>query len=233
MNKIKCIVVDDEPVAIRILEKHLSVFSEIEIMARFNLATDALNYMRENHVDLLFLDIKMPRMTGIEFLKSCQIQPAVILTTAYRNYAVEAYDLDVIDYLVKPISLERIGRAISRYHERHTLHKQNDNHTSADQFIHIKSNKETVRLKVSTIQYIESMADYIIIYHDGGKIISRNRISQMEEELNNNLIRIHRRYLVPPSRIESITGNMIKINSKQLPIGRTYRHEVNKLLHLK
>jgi len=149
----RCIIIDDEPIAIRIIERHLTVFSDIEVVATFNKAGEALMYMRNGAVDLIFLDIEMPEMTGIELLKAMRQKPSVIFTTAYRQYAVEAYDMDVVDYLVKPISLDRLGRAIDRYYDR--LKPAIENVKSVDvPVLNIKCNKEMVRLCVNTIHYV-------------------------------------------------------------------------------
>ena len=223
MEETTCIIIDDEPIAIRILERHLEVFPDIKVLATFNQAGEALRFIRSQRVDLIFLDIEMPRMTGIEFIKSLQHKPAIVLTTAYRNYAVEAYDMDVVDYLLKPISVERLGRSIHRYYAQQSLVPKPGTH-DRDKVLNIKTNKEVVRLCASSIHYIESFGDYIIIYSDKGKIISRERISRMYEELSSSdFIRIHRRYLVSISRVESVQGNIIQISGKSLPVGRTYR----------
>ncbi len=226
MKRIKCLIIDDEPIAIRILDRHLEVFPDVGIVKAFTQAAQALEYLRKHSVDLIFLDIEMPRMTGMEFLKSLKQQPAIIFTTAYRNYAVEAYDLDVVDYLLKPISLERLGRAIERYHERcvPAVQKQLD---SSCEFINLKINKEVLRLPVSSIRYIESFGDYIIVYDQSKKYVSRERISQMEERLSDfQFIRIHRQYLVAVDHIKAVQGNLVSIGDKLLPVGRTYRAEL-------
>jgi len=229
MRTTKCIIIDDEPIAIRILERHLKVFPDVEVVSTFNKAGEALTFLRYNAVDLLFLDIEMPGMTGIEFIKALRVKPAVIFTTAYRNYAVEAYDMDVVDYLLKPISVERLGRSISRFYERHTV--QNLMVRDEPAVLNIKSNKEIVRMGIPTIHYVESFGDYVIIYHDKGRLISRERISQMEQDLiSHNFIRIHRRYLVAVSRIVAVQGNMLQVVEQHLPIGRTYRTDLKVLM---
>jgi len=223
MRTTKCIIIDDEPIAIRILERHLLVFPDIEVVATFSNAGDALRFLRYSTIELMFLDIEMPGMTGIEFIKALRHQPAVILTTAYRHYAVEAYDMDVVDYLLKPISVERLGRSISRFYERYTTRITPQLNKEA-MVLNIKSNKEVVRLGVPAIHYVESFGDYVIIYHDKGKLVSRERISQMEHDLSaHDFIRIHRRYLVAASKIEAIQGNVALVVGIDLPIGRTYR----------
>lgn len=231
MKTTKCIIIDDEPIAIRIIERHFEVFSEIELVATFNSASAALDFLRTNRVDLILSDIQMPRMTGVEFIKALLNKPAVIFTTAYRNYAVEAYDLDVVDYILKPISLERLGRAIARYHERGSPAASSNNEPTHNKVINVRANKETVRLPVAEIAYIESYGDYIIIYHAKGKIVSRERISNMESQLPpTQFARIHRRYLVALNKIESIHGNMLLLDGSKLPVGRTYRSQLKEAI---
>ncbi|MCU4155927.1 response regulator transcription factor [Carboxylicivirga sp. A043] len=230
MKKSKCIIIDDEPIAIRILERHLKAFPEVEIAESFTSASKALTFLRNHQVDIIFSDIEMPLMNGIEFLKSLRHQPAVIFTTAYRNYAVEAYDLDVLDYLVKPISVERLGRAIDRYYERLGIHTTNDV-INDKAIINIKANKEIIRLSIDDICYIESFGDYVIVYHQNGKLTSRERLSHMEAQLTpNGFIRIHRQYLVASKYIKAIKGNVLQVGGQLLPVGRTYRSCINKLL---
>ncbi len=230
MSKTRCIIVDDEPVAIRILEKHLSAFSSVEIVATFHLATQALEFLRNQRVDLILLDINMPRMTGMDLIRTLQHPPAVILTTAYRDYAVEAYDLDVVDYLVKPISLERMAKALQRYYERKNTELQ-PLVPGSQIYVSIKTSSEIVRLKMESLYYIESMGDYVVVFHEGGKLVSRNRISQLEEEWHPHLVRVHRRYLVAIHAIDAIMGNVLKVKDQQIPIGRTYRPALTQVLN--
>ncbi|MBS2209874.1 response regulator transcription factor [Carboxylicivirga mesophila] len=223
MKPIRCLIVDDEPIAIRILERHLELFPQVVIKNTFTQAALALEYIRTNKIDLVFLDIEMPRMTGMDFLKAVKEPPAIIFTTAYRNYAVEAYDMDVVDYLLKPISVERLGRALNRCEERCNQAEQTGI-KGTDTCINVKTSKEILRLAIDEILYIESFGDYIIIYDKTGKHVSRERISCMEEQLSvYQFIRIHRQYLVALNKITAIRGNMVLIGDKQLPVGRTYR----------
>lgn len=230
MKKSKCLIIDDEPIAIRILERHLKAFPDIEVLDTFTSASKALSFLRFHEVDIIFSDIEMPRMNGIEFLKSLRHQPTIVFTTAYRNYAVEAYDLDVLDYLVKPISVERLGRAIDRYYER--IEGSNMLDTGVDEsVINIKVNKEIIRLLVGHIIYIESFGDYVIIYHNNGKLTSRERITHMEEQLGiKGFIRIHRQYLVSVKHIKAIKGNLLQVGDKYLPVGRTYRQGIKEFI---
>lgn len=228
MDKVKCILIDDEPIAIRILERHLSVFPEMEVVATFNSAPLAMNFMRQNQVDLIFSDIEMPQMNGLQFLRSLQHRPAIVFTTAYRDYAVEAFDLDVVDYLLKPVSLERMGRALTRYHERYCgLDNTHTPDSVSESFINLKADKKIIRIAIDKINYIESYGDYIICYHEDGKVISRERISNLEQSLpKEQFIRIHRQYIIPVNKIEAISGNMVTITGKDLPVGRSYRQNL-------
>ncbi|MBK3516002.1 LytR/AlgR family response regulator transcription factor [Carboxylicivirga marina] len=230
MKKSKCLIIDDEPIAIRILERHLEAFPEVEVLETFTSAPKALIFLRSHQVDIIFSDIEMPLMNGIEFLKSFRHQPAIVFTTAYRNFAVEAYDLDVIDYLLKPISIERLGRAIDRYYERMGNVKSNENE-SDNGIINFKVSTGIIRMPISNIRYIESFGDYVIIHHKDGRLTSRERLSHMETKLDKRgFIRIHRQFIVANQFVTAINGNMLQVGDNQLPVGRTYRSTVQRLL---
>lgn len=225
MQKIKCLLLDDEPIAIRIIERHLDSFPEMEIVGRFNFAPSAMSFLRNNEVDLIFSDIEMPQINGLQFLKSLQHPPALIFTTAYRNYAVEAFDLDVVDYLMKPIALERMARAINRYHDRQKESvSQVINSQNTEEVINLKVDKKIVRLGLEKINYFESFGDYAICRYDGGKCTSRETMAHLMEILpKDKFIRIHRQFIVPVAKIESISGNTVSLADKELPVGRSYR----------
>ncbi len=234
MRKIKCLLLDDEPIAIRIIERHLESFPELEIVGRFNFAPSAMSFLRSNEVDLIFSDIEMPQINGLQFLKSLQHPPAVIFTTAYRNYAVEAFDLDVVDYLMKPISLERMARAINRYHDRQKeAISKVINSQDTEEVINLKVDKKIVRLGLEKISYFESYGDYAICRYDGGKCISRETMAHLMEILpKDKFIRIHRQFIVPLAKIESISGNTVSLSDKELPVGRSYRKDLKERMKL-
>ncbi|MDE5417175.1 LytTR family DNA-binding domain-containing protein [Labilibaculum sp. DW002] len=234
MRKIKCLLLDDEPIAIRIIERHLESFPEMEIIGRFNFAPSAMSFLRSNEVDLIFSDIEMPQINGLQFLKSLQHPPAVIFTTAYRNYAVEAFDLDVVDYLMKPISLERMARAINRYHDRQKeAISKVINSQDTEEVINLKVDKKIVRLGLEKISYFESYGDYAICRYDGGKCISRETMAHLMEILpKDKFIRIHRQFIVPLAKIESISGNTVSLSDKELPVGRSYRKDLKERMKL-
>jgi len=234
MRKIRCLLLDDEPIAIRIIERHLESFPEMEVVGRFNSAPSAMSFLRNQEVDLIFSDIEMPQMNGLQFLKSLNKAPALIFTTAYRNYAVEAFDLDVVDYLMKPISLERMARSINRYHDRQK--RQADLAVSKpirEEVINLKVDKKIVRLPLNKIDYFESFGDYAICRHEGGKHVSRETLTHLMELLpSEKFVRIHRQFIVPLAKIESISGNTVYLPEKELPVGRSYRNGLKEKMSL-
>lgn len=233
MQKIKCLLLDDEPIAIRIIERHLKNFPEMEVVGCFSSAPSAMSFLRNNEVDLIFSDIEMPQINGLQFLKSLKNPPTLIFTTAYRNYAVEAFDLDVVDYLMKPISLERIARAINRYHDRQNAIVKNHINTPVEEVINLKVDKKIVRLVLDKINYFESFGDYTICRYEGGKYISRETMAHLMELLpSDKFIRIHRQFIVPVAKIESIFGNTVSLSNKDLPVGRSYRKYLKEKMKL-
>ena len=234
MQKIKCLLLDDEPIAIRVIERHLASFPEMEIVGRFQSAPSAMSFLREHPVDLIFSDIEMPQINGLQFLKSLKTPPALIFTTAYRNYAVEAFDLDVVDYLVKPISLERMARAINRYHDRQkSSREQIVSLPLKEEVLNLKVDKKIVRLDLSKLEYFESFGDYVICRYEGKKLVSRETLSHLIELLpSDKFIRIHRQFIVPLIKIESISGNRVYLKGKEFPVGRSYRNSLKEKMNL-
>ena len=206
----------------------------MEVVGSFNSAPPAMSFLRSNQVDLIFSDIEMPQINGLQFLKSLQQAPALIFTTAYRNYAVEAFDLDVVDYLMKPISLERMARAINRFHERQKSVGNKDNiNDSIEEVINLKVDKKIIRLALDKINYIESFGDYAICRYEGGKYISRETMTHLMDLLpNDKFIRIHRQFIVPIAKIESLSGNTVMLCEKEFPVGRSYRKELKERMKL-
>jgi DNA-binding LytR/AlgR family response regulator len=236
--KTRCLLVDDEPIALDILETYLSRLPEIEIVARCTNAIQAMDVVLSKHIDLMFLDIKMPQFDGISFIKSLQKPPGVILTTAYREYALEGYDLNIIDYLLKPISFERFMKAVAKYYDQRkdsTVEVQQEAPLSAlsEQFIYVKAEKKTIKVYLKDIYFIESLKDYVVIHKRDSTIISRDKISRLEEVLPHDMfLRIHRSYIVSIPKIEAIMPDTIEIAKKELPIARNYRNTVAKALNV-
>jgi DNA-binding LytR/AlgR family response regulator len=231
--KIKCLLVDDEPLALDALESLIHKIPELEIIGKCRNAVEALQVIHARKIDLLLLDIHMPELSGIEMLKSLPQPPKVIFTTAYREYAVEAFELDVIDYLVKPISLERLIKAINRYHDRLTRVSgppPPGSHSTAET-IQIYSDKRNHIVPVSSILYVEGLKDYAMVYTDQGRLITRQTLKNLEDILpDQEFIRIHRSYIVPIHRLDSWTTYSVNIKENEIPVGRTYRKSIQRLL---
>lgn len=231
-NTISCIIVDDEAIARDIIATHLSKIDNIEVVAQCKNAIEAFNFISNNTIDLVFLDINMPEISGIAFAKSINKDIKVIFTTAYRDYAVEGFDLQAVDYLLKPIAFERLLKAVNRYFEVHT--NSNETELKAEEnnnFIFVRSNRRMLKVDFDAILYIESYSDYIKIHLTSETIVTRETISAIEAKLpKNQFLRIHRSYIVRLSKIQSFTNEDITVNRIALPISRSYKKEVLKRL---
>ncbi|MCK4662738.1 MAG: response regulator transcription factor [Bacteroidales bacterium] len=229
--KIKCIIVDDEPLAIAVIENYLSKLPDIEIVAKFENALDAFDILKKQHIDLIFLDIEMPNITGIDFLKSLSDPPNVIITSANKDYAIEGFELNVVDYIIKPLTFERLLKAINKLPEKNkkgdiTIDVEQNNTVFKDDYIFVKENKKMVKIFLSKILYIESIKDYVQIFTERKKVITKQQLGYFEKKLEDKFIRIHKSYLVSTSKIESYSASGVEILNKELPIGRSYKEEV-------
>lgn len=226
--KLNCLIVDDEPLAINVIKNHLTHVNDIEIADTFNNALDAVNFLNENKVDLIFLDINMPLLDGLSFIKSLNTKPMIIITSAYKEYAVETYELDVLDYLVKPIPLPRFikatSKAIKLFHENNSVKNTNVERP----FIFIKIDKKKMKkIFFDEILVVESLKDYLKINTTENRYIIHQTLSSFTEQLpSENFIRINRSYTVAIDKIESLEGNSVEINGIRYVIGRTYIDEV-------
>ncbi len=230
--KLKCIIVDDEPLAIEVIESYLARIEGVEIVATCNNAVMAFEILQKQSIDLMFLDIQMPKLTGIDFLKTLKKAPKVIFTTAYRDYAIESYDLDVVDYLLKPISFDRFLKAIGRVYQREPDYNgfaSNGNAigTETNGHIYLKADKKMVKILLGEILYIESLKDYVRVKTPHKEVISHQKISYLEEKLPEELfLRIHRSFIVSLNKVEAYSASSIEIPGKELPIGRNYKNQV-------
>jgi two-component system, LytTR family, response regulator len=235
---IKCIIVDDEIHARKVLEKYIQDIPHLELVKSCKNALEAMDVLRNQEVDAMFLDINMPKLTGLNFLESLKNPPIVVITTAYREYAVDAYELDVIDYLHKPIPFPRFIKAISKIEEKLQI-RSNSLITSQEKstdtildFIFIKADKKTIKLNFKDIKYIEGLGDYIKIHTKSKTIISKLTIKKMEELLpENDFPRVHKSFIVSLNLIDSIEGNQIEIDNQKLPIGQMYRQNFMNLIN--
>lgn len=230
--KTRCLIVDDEPLARELIRGHVEKLENFEIVAECSDAMKALNVLREKQVDLMFMDIQMPQITGIEFLKTLKHPPKVIITTAYREYALEGFELDVADYLLKPITFERFLKAVNKYYQMiqddvQVVANSASEKLPEESFIYIKENKKVVKVYLSEIRYIEGLSEYVQLFTDKRKIITKTSMAQMEEKLpSENFLRIHKSYIVSIPKIEAFTANTIEIQGKELPIGRSFKNAV-------
>jgi len=234
-NNIRCIIVDDEPLAIEVIESYLNNIGGFDIIAKCTNALNAYQVIRQKPVDLIFLDIQMPKLSGINFIKSLTNPPKVIITTAYRDYALEGYEIDVVDYLLKPIRQERFIKAIDKYNSDITNKKipsaEPLRSDSSKPFIYLKSDRKTLKIFLSDIILIEGMKDYVLVHTKNSKIISKEQMKDLEEKLqDSNFIRVHKSFIVSMESITAFSSRSIEIDKKEIPIGRNYKNQVLKRL---
>lgn len=223
----KCVIIDDEPLAIEIIETYLQKIDNKEIIGKFTNPVKALAFLTNHTVDLVFLDIQMPNLTGIDLVKSIKKLPQFIFTTAYPQYALEGFDLNATDYLVKPIPFPRFLQAVSK---AETYHKSRENLTQIpNDFIFVRSEYENVKIAVEEITYIEGLKDYIKIFTENSTKATLTLMSFKEilEKINHpNFLRVHRSFIVNVSQIDSLQKSRIIIGEKYIPIGETYKEKV-------
>jgi len=232
---IRCLVADDEPPAREILQRYIGNMPDLELVKECSNAMQVLSFLQLEEVDLIFLDIKMPQLKGIELLKILKNPPKIILTTAYAEYALEGYELDVVDYLLKPIQFERFVKAV---HKALNLNGHSINQFSAteketkqDSFVYFRADRKMVKVMLSDIFYIESMKDYIKIFTAEGVLITKQSMTSVEAMLpENHFIRTHRSFIVSVPKIKSFTHELIEIEKAEIPIGKLFRNNVLKML---
>lgn len=228
-SKIRCLIVDDEPLAIEVLKSHISKLDSLEITGIANDAFDAFDLLNKHKVDLMFLDIHMPQMKGTELLKSLKNPPAVVLTTAYREYALEGFNLNVLDYLLKPISFDRFMQAIEKFNTY--FNRDNEislhNNGTSQEFLYLREKNLVHKIPLKEIVFVESMGDNLIIHTAEKKVKNRCTISSVEKLLSDNgFLRIHRSFIVSQDRITSFSPVSIFIDNNEFPIGPSYKKNV-------
>jgi two-component system LytT family response regulator len=231
MNKtIRCIIVDDEAIAREILENHLAKVDSVQVVASCKNALEAFKVINQQPVDLVFLDINMPEISGLSFAKSMTKQIKVIFTTAYREYAVDGFDLKAVDYLLKPISFERLLQSINKYFDENTpsIASESPNlDVENNDSLFVRSDRKMIRINFSDVKYVESISDYIKIHLKDKTVVTRETLSNIEAKLpHKDFLRIHRSFIVAISGIDSFTSEYVEVGSKQLPISRSYKDEV-------
>lgn len=233
---IKTLIVDDEPLALDVLETYISKIPELQLVQRCQNALEANDALKKHDIDLMFLDIQMPQLTGVDFLKSLTKPPMVVFTTAYSDYALEGFELDAVDYLLKPISLDRFMKSVNRVMDLIDLQRNKQSETvvetsQEDPFMFVKADKKLVKVNFSEVLYIEGLKDYVIIRMESNRVITLQTMKSLEEKLPQGMFRrIHRSYIVNVNKIEAIVGNMVEVmekgTAKHLPIGKNYRDEL-------
>ncbi|POY36466.1 DNA-binding response regulator [Solitalea longa] len=239
--KINCLIVDDEPPALDVLQKYIEAVPNLQLTGSCINCVEALRYLQGEKVDLLFLDIKMPQLLGTDFVRTLKNPPKIIFTTAFRKYAVEGFELDAVDYLLKPISFDRFIKAVNKVMQTqlpsnggNSEINNNGSNNKNEAFIYFRADRKMIKVLLKDILFVESLKDYIRVITRSKQIITKLSISALESMLpEDQFIRIHRSYLVAIDKIDSFTADDIEIEKKELPIGRMYQHEINKLLKAK
>ena len=233
-NTIQCLIVDDEPPARAVLTRYIEEVPLLNLAGACSNAVEAMSFLQRNRIDLLFLDIRMPQLNGNELLKILKHPPRTILTTAYPEYALEGYDLDVVDYLLKPIQFERFLKAVHK-----TLQtpqepepaKTRHNDTAQQPFVYFRADRKMIKVLLNDILYIESMKDYIKVFTVNGTIITKQSISSVEAMLPQHLfVRTHRSFIVALQHVRSYTSELVGIGKNEIPIGKLFRNTVLKVL---
>ena len=231
MKKLSCIIVDDEPVARKILQEFTEQVLFLDLLGKFESAMKAEEFLKNNRPDLIFLDIEMPKVSGLQMLKQVNIESMVILTTAFPQYALDGYELDIIDYLLKPFALHRFLKAVQKAKDFYEMKTQSGN-ALPPTYIFIKSEKRIEKVELNDILYAEVLGNYMTIHTDRKKIVAYLTMKSLQSQLSPvEFIKIHQSFLVNRSKIESVEGNDLKVGTKSLPISRNYRDSVTSLIN--
>jgi two-component system LytT family response regulator len=224
---IRCLIVDDEPIAIRVLQAHLGKIPDVVVVAACTNALEALHVVRSDAVDLVFLDIEMPELTGIGFVEALERPPRFVFTTAHRDYALQGFELDAVDYLLKPIGLPRLLRAVEKYRLLQRPAHEGGAPEADDpggQVLTLRVDRRTVRVDLADVLYVESLSDYITVHTAGHAYTSKLRISDLEAQLEpHGFVRVHRSFLVAVRHADAFTAKEVQVAGQVLPISRTYR----------
>lgn len=231
---LKCLIVDDEPPALKILQSYLEGANQLQLMGSCSNALEAMQFLKQHPVDLIFLDINMPRLLGTEFLRTLRHPPKVIFTTAHKDYALEGFELDAVDYLLKPFSYERFLRAVNKLTDSAAPvvpEKADEPATATDAFLYFRVDRKMVKVRLDEIVYVESLKDYSRIVRSGEKpLVMKRSISSIEEMLPPHLfLRIHRSYIIAIHKVTAFTHTDVEVNGQEIPIGKLYRHQIVRL----
>jgi DNA-binding LytR/AlgR family response regulator len=230
MKKLSCVIIDDEPAARKLLHEFVEKVPYLDLRCKFENAIKAEAYLRNDEVDIIFLDIEMPEISGLQFLKMSEIKSLVILTTAFNQYALEGYQLDIIDYLLKPFPFDRFLKAVQKARDYIELKNAASGHLTSS-YIFVRSEKRIEKIEFKDFLYAETLGNYVRIHLENKKIISFLTLKSLESQVPpNEFIKIHQSFLVNSSKINAIEGNEVRINEIALPIGRNYRESVMQMV---
>jgi len=232
--KTRCLIIDDEPLAIKLIRSHLSRIESFEVAGECKNALKAIEVLKRERIDLMFLDINMPEITGIEFLKTIPDPPYVIITTAYREYAIEGYDLDVVDFLLKPISFERFLKAINKYCNRVKPAYNNGNQSGTKElkkFIYIQDGRNIYKVPSEDIIFLEGYGEYVKVHTSNKVYLVRDSLTEFEGRLpSHSFLRVHKSYIVNTDRVTGFNTIHVLLKDIELPIGRMHRDRVIDIL---
>lgn len=227
--KIKCLIVDDEPLSQDVLKKYISDSPMLELVNTCFDAFEATEILQTSVIQLIFLDINMPRLSGVRFVRTLSNPPLIIFTTAYPEYAIEGFEVDAVDYLVKPFSYERFLKAVNKAVEKISLSQLRK--TSADGFLLLKSDKKVYKVNFGDIFYMQSLGDYIKVFTSGKCIVVHDTIKNMVEQLpESKFIRVHKSYVIAIDKIQFIEGNQVKVSDEMIPVGLSFRDDLQRVL---
>lgn len=226
----KCLIIDDEPLAIKVLESHISSIPTLSVVGTCHNAFAAMEFLQKHQVDLIFLDIQMPKLMGHDFFRSLRNPPKVIFTTAYKEYAVDAFELEATDYLLKPITMARLMKAVNKLGGDPTPDIKTEKIVESESFVYLRAERKMIKVGYDDILYIESMKDYVKVVRISDKpLFVKQSISSLEELLPPHLfLRIHRSYIVSLDKITAVTNHDVEIGSTEIPIGRLYAQQLTK-----
>jgi DNA-binding LytR/AlgR family response regulator len=230
---IKCIIVDDEPLAIEILESYVSKVEQLQLVTTFRNAVTAFTFLQQNQVDLIFLDIQMPKLSGIDFLKTLRNPPKVIFTTAFRDYALQGFELEIVDYLLKPIPFDRFLKGVAKVLHQPTVAPlvTSKPEAASDNYVYFKVDKKMIKTRMADVLFIESIKDYVKVKTLEKEIVTQQKISYLEESLpREQFLRIHRSFIVNLEKIDAYSATDVEIGKHSIPIGRNYKNDVMKIL---
>lgn len=227
MSHYKCIIIEDEPLAQNILKKYIGDHPSLELVAVYSDALEAQTTLAQQNIHLIFLDINLPKLSGINFFKTLLRPPLVIFTTAYPEFAVEGFELNAVDYLLKPFSFERFLKAVNKVLEKLTAPASKNTNTNQSSFVYFKADKKIHKVDLDTIYYIEAIGDYMKVVTGSGQFIINETMKKLQEQLPmDSFIRVHKSFIISRNKIKYIEGNYVQVEDKSIPIGATYKNDV-------